>query len=165
MDPAPILDPATRLRPGVDPVGETVTTAAGVVLRIRPASVSPQDVLRGRVPAYAAQAQHARDTWAAAELGRGQVDGEALVTLAHLAILDAYEVTMPELVAWLPETDSAATVQVCLVAIGRRTANAKARARAIALVLAGLGDCPLSAAETAQLADWSANHRSAPLGW
>jgi hypothetical protein len=155
-----------QLRPGIDPAAcATVTLASGGTLLILPATATPAEVLAGRASSYAVKAQAVRDNWAASELKRADLDGAGLGDLAAMAVAMSYDLA-PQDVAGLLGDDPAGVVAVCLAAIGRTTTPAsRLRSRALALAIAGLGTVPLTPADTAALADWAANHRSAPTGW
>lgn len=162
--PLPTLPP---LRAGVDAaLCVEVTTKAGVVLHILPATATPAEILAGRVSPYFLHAQRVRDSWARVELNRGTAQGEDFALLVRLALFASYECTLAEMDGMLSSEDTDAVVRICAAAVGRGASPAsRERRRALALYVAGLGDASLTPADVALFADWAANNRQAPVGW
>lgn len=161
-------DPLALRRDGFDEADAVaVKTAAGVVLWIEPARVTPLEILAGRPSAYAEAAYALRDQWVRAGLagGDGQPDWKLLGRVVTLAVGHSHpEATAEDLDAWIGKADGAAVVEVARVACGLvPTPRARLRKRAVALALAGLGSAPLTANESAPLDDWTRNTGKAPI--
>jgi hypothetical protein len=159
-------DPRGYIRDGVDEVDAVAVQSPSGVLLIRPARATPGDVLAGRAGAYAVAAMRARDEWVRAQRTGAAVDVLALGTVLVEAVRDTYDAPTDAVQTWLEACTPETLLAIAAVAIGATPPprTVRERGRAAALVAAGFGGVPLSAIDTAALADWAVNAGRGP-GW
>lgn len=148
-------------------VGIPVTLKSGEILTIVPARRTALQILSGSSWAedggYGIIAERTRDQGVAYKRGdAGALDDADWDELIFLAVRSGYDITREELIAanWIDPVVDPVLIARAAWGVGM---NDKARQRALALVVAGIGDMPLSAAESSFICDWIWNSKSAPL--
>jgi len=165
-----VIDPASRLKPGVDiRRGETVVTKAGASLVILPVLIRPIDVLLGKCLGWHLDLLELRNQWAAASRRnlRPEIPGEIVATVAREAVASSYVTTGGVIDEWFTDDDGESLIKICTAAMGANSGNvaqADVRRRALCIALAGCGEVPLTAIETAIACDFVINSGRAPEG-
>jgi len=156
------VDPRAYLREGVDAFAcvEVALTNGRAVL-VMPAMATAAALLAGTASPYAIAALRLRDAYVRQAKGGPAADAMEIAGLAISALRTSYDAAEDILVDWLAgPTDVLAVATAALGATA--TPASRARGRAQALIAAGMGDAPLTAMESASLADWAANAGRAP---
>ncbi len=165
-----MIDPATRLRSGVDARRcVEVATKAGAQLLIQPVLVKVRDVLAGTLPSWHLLVLELRNEWARADLMNKapSLDGVVIAQVCSGAVSASYDADRETFNEWFTEDDHDAVLRVCSAACGRPNGQvglADVRRRCLAVAMLGMADIPLTAIEVAMVADFAVNSGRAPQG-
>jgi len=165
-----MIDPASRLKPGVDiRRGEAVTTKAGALLYILPILIRPVDVLTGKCLSWHYDMLELRNQWAGSSRRSLSPVIPSLVVaqIAREAVANSYIINDEVINGWFTDDDGESLIKICTAAMGSNHSNlgmVDVRRRALCIALAGCGELPLSAIETAMACDFVINTGRAPEG-